>query len=117
MRKLVTAFILIPLGIVIVMFAVANRETITVSFDPFDTVNPAFALKTPLYALIFVLVGLGVVIGGIAAWLKQHKWRSRARRAEAEARDLRSRLDAVEPRRAMPVARDTATPLILPPAA
>ena len=117
MRKLVTAFILIPLGIVIVMFAVANRETITVSFDPFDTVNPAFALKTPLYALIFVLVGLGVVVGGIAAWLKQHKWRARARRAEAEARDLRSRLDASEPRRAIPAPRDAATPLILPPAA
>ena len=117
MRKFFAILILIPLGIVIVMFAVANRETITVSFDPFDTVNPAFALKTPLYALIFVLVGLGVVIGGIAAWLKQHKWRARARRAEAEARDLRSRLDAVEPRRAMPAPRDTATPLILPPAA
>jgi uncharacterized integral membrane protein len=117
MRKLVTAFILIPLGIVIVMFAVANRETITVSFDPFDTVNPAFALRTPLYALIFVLVGLGVLVGGVAAWLKQHKWRSRARRAEAEARDLRSRLDAAAPRRSMPVPRDAATPFILPPAA
>ena len=117
MRKLVTAVILIPLGIVIVMFAVANRQTITVSFDPFDTVNPAFALKTPLFALIFVLVGLGVLVGGIAAWLKQHKWRSRARRAEAEARDLRARLDAIEPRRPMPAPRDAATPLILPPAA
>src|SRR4051794_11692480 len=117
MRKLFAILILIPLGIVIIMFAVANRETITVSFDPFDTVNPAFALKTPLYALIFVLVGLGVLVGGMASWLKQHKWRSRARRAEAEARDLRSRLDATEPRRAIASPRDTATPLILPPAA
>src|ERR1700704_922579 len=114
MRKFLAILILVPLGIVIVMFAVANRETITISFDPFDTVNPAFALKTPLYALIFVLVGLGVLVGGIAAWLKQYKWRSRARRAEAEARDLRSRLDAAEPRRAMPASRDTGTSLILP---
>jgi uncharacterized membrane protein YidH (DUF202 family) len=117
MRKLVAALILIPLGIVIVAFAVANREIITVAFDPFDTANPAFALKAPLYALIFVLVGLGVLVGGIAAWLKQHKWRARARRAEAEARDLRSRLDATEPRRTIPAPRDAATPLILPPAA
>ena len=43
--------------IVIVMFAVANRETITVSFDPFDSAHPAFALKMPLFMLIFVLVG------------------------------------------------------------
>lgn len=117
MRKLFAILILIPLGIVIIAFAVANRETITVSFDPFDTVNPAFALKTPLYALIFALVALGVLIGGIASWLKQHRWRARARRAEAEARDLRARLDAAEPRRAIPAPRDTATPLILPPAA
>ena len=117
MRKLLAVLVLIPLGIVIVMFAVANRETITVAFDPFDTRNPALALKTPLYVLIFVLVGVGIVAGGIAAWLKQHKWRVRARRAEAEARDLRARLDAVEPRRLTPVPRDATTPFIVPPAA
>jgi hypothetical protein len=117
MRKFLSALILVPLGIVIVMFAVANRGTISISFDPFDTVNPAFSLKVPLYALIFALVGLGVLIGGISSWLKQHKWRARARRAEAEARELRARLDASEPRRPMPVPRDTGTSLILPPAA
>ena len=49
MRKLVTALVLVPLGIVIVMFAVANREIVTISFDPFDTRNPALALQAPLY--------------------------------------------------------------------
>jgi uncharacterized integral membrane protein len=117
MRKLVTALILVPLGIVIVMLAVANRETITIAFDPFDTKSPALALKAPLYVLIFVLGGGGVLAGGIAAWLKQHKWRARARRAEAEARDLRARLDAAEPRRSVPAPRDTAPPFIVPPAA
>ena len=62
--------ILVPLAIVIVMFAVANREIVTVSFDPFDSAQPAFALKMPLFVLIFVLVALGVVVGGIAAWLQ-----------------------------------------------
>jgi uncharacterized integral membrane protein len=117
MRKFLSALILVPLGIIIVMFAVANREVISVSFDPFDTVNPAFALKVPLFGVIFALVGLGVLVGGIASWLKQHKWRTRARRAEAEGRELRARLDALEPRRPTPVPRDTGTSLILPPAA
>ena len=76
------------------MFAVANREIVTVSFDPFDPAQPAMALQLPLFVLIFVLVGLGVLVGGIAAWLRQHRWRVRARRAEAEARELRARLDA-----------------------
>jgi heme/copper-type cytochrome/quinol oxidase subunit 1 len=103
MRKFVTAFVLIPLGLVIVMFAVANREIITVSFDPFDSVKPAFAFRMPLFILIFVLVGLGVLIGGVAAWLKQHKWRARARRAEADVRRLRSvKPSARLPRRRQP---------------
>ena len=116
MRKFVTFAILIPLALVIVMFAVANRETITVSFDPFDTAHPAYALKLPLFILIFVLVGVGVVVGGIAAWLRQQKWRTRARRAEAEARELRARLDAEGPRRNVPVPVDT-PPFAVPPAA
>src|SRR5215213_11385505 len=94
MRKAIAIAILVPLAILIVMFAVANREVITVSFDPFDSVTPALAFKMPLFMLIFALVGVGVVVGGIASWLRQHKWRMRARRAEAEARDLRARPDA-----------------------
>ena len=116
MRKFVTFAILVPLAVVIVMFAVANRETIAVSFDPFDATHPAYALKVPLFILIFLLVGLGVVIGGIAAWLRQHKWRMRARRAEAEARELRNRLDAEAPRRNVP-APAGAPPFAVPPAA
>ena len=117
MRKFVAIAVLIPLAIVIVMFAVANREIITVSFDPFDSAHPALALKMPLFVLIFVLVAVGVVVGGIAAWLKQHKWRMRARRAEAEARDIRARLDAGEPRRNLPAVVEASPPFIVPPAA
>jgi uncharacterized integral membrane protein len=117
MRKIVTAAVLVPLAIIIVMFAVANREIITVSFDPFDAVQPAFAMKMPLFILIFVLVGLGVLVGGIAAWLKQHKWRARARRAEADARELRARLDAQRSQRGVPVKLEPAPPIAIPPAA
>ena len=116
MRKLIAILVLVPIALVIIMFAVANRVAITVSFDPFDAVHPAFALKTPLFLLIFALVGLGVLVGGIAAWLRQHKWRTRARRAEAEARDLRMRLDAGELRGNVPARLET-PPFVVPPAA
>ncbi len=116
MRKLVAIAILAPLAIAIVMFAVANRKMITVSFDPFDSAQPAFALTMPLFMLIFALVALGVVVGGIAAWLRQHKWRMRARRAEAEARDLRARLDTQQLRRNVP-ALEASPPFVVPPAA
>ena len=35
MRKFLTALIVIPLGLILVTFAVANRHFVTVSFDPF----------------------------------------------------------------------------------
>jgi uncharacterized integral membrane protein len=115
MRKIVAVVILIPLAVVIVMFAVANRETVTLSFDPFSAAQPAFVLKLPMFILIFLLVGLGVLIGGIAAWLRQHRWRARARRAEAEARELRARLDQGAGARLPPPIE--APPFAVPPAA
>jgi uncharacterized integral membrane protein len=116
-RKLVTIALLVPLAILIVMFAVANRQVVTVTLDPFDSANPAFALTMPLFMLVLVLVGCGVVIGGAAAWLRQHKWRSRARRAETDNRVLRARLEERHATPALPARRPDASPVILPPAA
>jgi uncharacterized membrane protein YciS (DUF1049 family) len=88
-RKLITALILVPLAIVSIALAVANRQLVAVSFDPFDHAHPAFALSMPLYVLILVLLICGVILGGAAAWFRQGKWRTRARRLEGEARRLR----------------------------
>jgi uncharacterized integral membrane protein len=90
LRKFVAAVILIPLAIVIVAFAVANRQIVTVSLDPFSSEHPASSLTLPLFALIIVLLIVGVVIGGVAAWLRQAKWRRVARRLEREVEELRS---------------------------
>jgi uncharacterized integral membrane protein len=97
-RKIVTALILVPLAIVFITFAVANRQTVVVSLDPFDQAHPAFALALPLFALILVLVIGGVVVGGIAAWLRQSKWRRAARLAQAQARELRAEVDRLKRR-------------------
>jgi uncharacterized integral membrane protein len=98
MRKLVTALILVPLAIVFATFAVANRQTVVVSFDPFNEAHPAFVLSVPLFALILTLVIGGVVVGGVAAWLRQSKWRRAARLADAQARELRMELDRLKRR-------------------
>ena len=108
-RKIVKALILIPLAIVLISFAVANRETVTVSFDPFDRAEPALSVAVPLYVLILALVIAGVIVGGVAAWLRQGKWRWRARLAESQARELRTENDQLK-------RRDTSVPPGSPPA-
>ena len=121
-NKIIRALILIPLAVLIIGFAVANRQTVTVSFDPFDQAAPAYAMTLPVFVLIIVLVILGVIIGGIAAWLGQNKWRRAASRHEAEGRRLRMELDAAHSRetivpRATPSRSQKSAPLTIPPPA
>ena len=97
-RKIVTAVIVVPLAVIIIAFAVANRQAVTVSFDPFSTTAPAYSATLPLFVLIFVLVILGVIVGGMAAWLRQGKWRRLARRLEGDVRDLHAEIEAIRRR-------------------
>ncbi|MDE2379881.1 LapA family protein [Bradyrhizobium sp.] len=92
MRKFLTALIVIPLGLVFVTFAVANRHFVTVSFNPFDSADSALSLSLPLFALLIVVAILGVVAGGLATWFGQRHWRKAARRHEADARSARIEL-------------------------
>ena len=96
LRRLAAALVLVPLAIVMIAFAVANRHEVTVSFDPFSADDPAASVTLPLWALVILLLITGVVIGGMASWLRQGKWRASARRLERELRHLRDRLTAFE---------------------
>ena len=44
LRKFITALILIPLAVVVIALAVANRQPVLVSFDPFDQLHPAMVV-------------------------------------------------------------------------
>src|SRR5690349_22713133 len=92
MRKFLTALVVIPLGIFFVIFAVANRHLVTVSFDPFNSVTPTVAVTMPLFAVIIAVAMLGVLAGGMATWFRQGRFRRAARQSEAEARQMRTEL-------------------------
>ncbi len=118
LRKIVTALIVVPLAAVIIAFAVANRQTVTVSFDPFSSVDPAYAATLPLFAVILLVLILGVLVGGIAAWIGQAKWRRAARKLDGEVRALHQELATVRARTAMPEPappESTTYPVIAPP--
>jgi uncharacterized integral membrane protein len=97
MRKFFTALVVIPLGLLFIVFAVANRHLVTVSFDPFNSTDPSVAVTLPLFVVIILVAILGVAAGGMATWFRQRHWRRAARqheadanRARAEAADLRA---------------------------
>jgi uncharacterized integral membrane protein len=122
-RKIVTVLILLPLAVVVIALAVANRQSVVISFDPFDQAHPAFAPALPLYQLMLLLVIAGVVIGGIAAWLRQSKWRRAARLADAQLREARAELERLRRRvgpaelSSAPVRINEAPRLTIPPPA
>jgi uncharacterized membrane-anchored protein YhcB (DUF1043 family) len=50
----------------------------------------------PLYQVIITVLIVGVIVGGVAAWLGQGGWRRAVRRLERDAHDLRVKLAAHE---------------------
>lgn len=113
MRKFLTALVLIPLGIIFLIFAVANRRLVTVSFDPFNSVDPSVGVTLPLFMVIIVVAILGVVAGGVATWLRQRHWRRAARQHEAEAREARAQLAQLQAA-TMPPRSAQGVPALLP---
>ncbi|MBP7670527.1 MAG: LapA family protein [Ferrovibrio sp.] len=50
--------------LVLVIFAVANRQGVAVSLDPLP-----FAVELPLYLLVFITFIIGLLLGAFAHWL------------------------------------------------
>lgn len=92
MGKFLKTLVIVPLALVLLAFAVANRHLVAVSFNPFDSSDASLALTLPLFIVIIAAAVLGVIAGGIAVWFGQRRWRRAARRYEAEASEARQKL-------------------------
>jgi uncharacterized integral membrane protein len=121
MRNFFRIVVLVPLALVIVAFAIANRQVVSFTLDPLGLMPAALNFQMPLFALAFALVIFGVIVGGAATWFRQSHWRRAARELDAEVRRLRSDNDRLRKQAEMAeaAARSRAEParLIRPPAA
>jgi uncharacterized membrane protein YciS (DUF1049 family) len=93
MTRFIVAILMLVVAALLVAFAIANRNLVTVSFDPFDRAAPAYLVTLPLYVLAFVILILGVALGGIVGWFTQGKRRRYRRRLESELMRVRAELD------------------------
>jgi H+/Cl- antiporter ClcA len=88
-RRIVNWVIGLPVAIAAAAFAVANRQWITVSFDPLSRDHPFASVTMPLWVLFFCGIFVGIFAGWFTSWLAHGKWRRAAREARFEL--MRSR--------------------------
>ena len=94
--KRVSWILTIPLALLAVVFAIANRQSVTVDLWPFQiAVGPL-----PFFAWFLGALFMGILAGGMVVWLTGGKIRRRARSAERRARELERELTDQRARRA-----------------
>jgi uncharacterized integral membrane protein len=95
LQRILRWIIGLPIALVVIGFAIVNRQNVTLSLGPLQP------LSLPLWLLFFVGIFVGVIVGWFTCWLAQGKHRKRARDAQAEISRLQqereSLLQKVEP--------------------
>lgn len=84
MRKFVGLAIYLPIAIILIALAVANRAWVPFTIDPFNPGNPALTFEAPLFVLLFLTMILGMFLGSIATWMRQAPYRKMAREHRAQ---------------------------------
>ena len=88
-NRFILVVVLVPLAVVLIALAVANRAPVAFTLDPFNPGNPALTLQLPLFFLLFAALAIGMVIGSLATWFKQGHYRKLARQRGLEAQAAR----------------------------
>ncbi len=95
LKRIVGWFVLVPLCAVLIVFALANRQMVVLNFNP---LAPSEGLVTagtgvPLFLVIFGVLLVGVLLGGIATWFAQGPHRREERHYRRETERLHRELE------------------------
>jgi uncharacterized integral membrane protein len=80
-------------GAVLIAISVANRKPVPLVLDPFKPDAPAVQLDLPLYVYLIGALTAGVMLGGLATWVTQGRWRRQSRHNTTEALRWRNEAD------------------------
>lgn len=106
LRRIVSLLIAFPLGAILVAIAVSNRHSVQLILDPFRPESPAVSVQLPFYAYLLGALVLGVILGGLATWMGQSRWRSTARTQGQRAARWQAEADRLARERDKSVAGD-----------
>ncbi|RWX76814.1 DUF1049 domain-containing protein [Neorhizobium lilium] len=85
LKRILTLVIFVPLGIVLVVLAVANRQMVTLALNPFRPEDSVLSLSAPFFLFLLLAILLGMAIGSAATWWSQGRYRRQARIEAREA--------------------------------
>jgi uncharacterized integral membrane protein len=94
-NKIVGWVVLVPLCLGLIVFALANRHDVAINFNPFAQVSTAVApgYGVPLFVVLYVVLLVGVMLGGVATWFAQGHHRRREKHWRREANFLTGELE------------------------
>lgn len=90
--KYIRYAILGAIAVVLISVALANRQAVELALLPEGLAEIAgmnFAVTLPLYAVIFAGIAVGLLIGFLWEWRREHKHRVEMRRQSREASKLK----------------------------
>lgn len=94
-NKIVGWLVLVPLSALMIAFALANRQLVSVNINPFVApMDVAAGYGVPMFVVLYVVLLIGVLLGGIATWFAQGHHRQRERHWRREANQLTQELQA-----------------------
>ncbi len=83
-------------GLCLILIGLANRDVVTVRAMPEalgDLLNLSPDVQLPLFVVIFISVGAGLMIGFLWEWVREHRMRAEARGKAREVESLRREVD------------------------
>jgi len=90
--------LLVALAVALVAVAMGNRAPVTLHLLPGDLallLGVDWALELPLFLVVFASIIIGLLIGFVWEWLREHKHRSAARRSGKSVGKLERELAAM----------------------
>ncbi|MEL6582435.1 MAG: lipopolysaccharide assembly protein LapA domain-containing protein [Pseudomonadota bacterium] len=97
MLRLIRLGLVIVLALILVVIAIANRDTVVVQLLPSD-LSGIFALnfEVPLFVLMVILGGGGFALGFSWEYLREWSIRAEARRAKKAAQSLEREIKSMK---------------------
>lgn len=89
LTRFLMVVIVVPVAVILIALAVANRDLVPFTLDPFNPGNPALTIQMPFFIYLFLTLIIGVVVGSFATWIAQHRYRKMARQRGLEVKNLR----------------------------